>query len=115
MIKKTEVKVFVEKLYCDECGGEMYMNDITLSYVDSRILCRCFMNENAQHERKRKIMDELFQEKTTSNLFVVGNGVLYSKHGDYILNTNMSICRKDNCNNKAFVIPDSQVNKNIVL
>ena len=28
MIKKTEVKVFVEKLYCDECGGEMYMNDI---------------------------------------------------------------------------------------
>ena len=96
-------------------SNEMYMNDITLSYVDSRILCRCFMNENAQHERKRKIMDELFQEKTTSNLFVVGNGVLYSKHGDYILNTNMSICRKDNCNNKAFVIPDSQVNKNIVL
>lgn len=28
MIKKTEVKVFVEKLYCDECGGVMYMNDI---------------------------------------------------------------------------------------
>ena len=23
MIKKTEVKVFIEKLYCDECGEEM--------------------------------------------------------------------------------------------
>ena len=29
MIKKTEVKVFIEKLYCDECGGEMCMDDMT--------------------------------------------------------------------------------------
>ena len=91
-----------------------YMNDITLTYIDSRILCRSFMSEDT-NERKRKVMDELFQEKTTSNLFVICHGVLYSKHGDYIFNTNMSLCRKDNCNHKAFVIPDSQVNKNIVL
>ena len=95
-------------------SNETYMNDITLTYVDSRILCRCFMSED-KNERKRKLMDELFQEKTTSNLFVVCNGILFSKHGDYIFNTNMSLSRKDNCNHKAFVIPDSQVNKNIVL
>lgn len=28
MIKKTEVKVFVEELYCDECGGKMFMDKI---------------------------------------------------------------------------------------
>ena len=97
-------------------SNETYMNDIVLTYVDTCVLCRCVTGEDTQHGGTRQLMDKLFQEKTTSNLFVVGNGVLYSKYGDYIYNTRMSLCRKHNCDNKkAFIIPESQVNNNIVL
>ena len=30
MIKKVEVKTFAEKLYCDECGEEMKLNEMGL-------------------------------------------------------------------------------------
>ena len=30
MIKKVEVKTFAEKLYCDECGEEMKLNEMSL-------------------------------------------------------------------------------------
>lgn len=30
MVKKAEVRTFVEKLYCDECGEEMKLNEMGL-------------------------------------------------------------------------------------
>lgn len=30
MLKSTEVKVFVERLYCDECGEEMVFSGMVL-------------------------------------------------------------------------------------
>lgn len=41
MIKSNEVKTYIEKLYCDNCGEEMVMLNIVLPSYPAQYIYRC--------------------------------------------------------------------------
>ena len=41
MVKSNEVKTYIEKLYCDNCGKEMIMSDMVLLSYPTQYIYKC--------------------------------------------------------------------------